>query len=47
MCFAKCVSTRNQRDGLFIIHRHPTERLANVVAAASGSGLPFGPSGLT
>ena len=30
VCLAERVSARNQRDGLFVVHRHPAERLSNV-----------------
>jgi hypothetical protein len=44
---AEGVPAGNQRDGFFVVHRHAGERLADVPAAAMGSGLPFGPSGFT
>jgi hypothetical protein len=44
---AEGVAAGDQRDGLFVVHRHARERFADVAAAATGSGLPFGPSGLT
>jgi hypothetical protein len=44
---AEGVAAGDQRHGLLVVHRHAGEGLADVAAAASGSGLPFGPSGLT
>jgi len=40
--FTEGVAAGNQRDGFFVVHRHATERPRISLAAAIGSGLPFG-----
>ena len=44
---AERVAADDERDRLLVVHRHAAERLADVPGGASGSGLPFGPSGFT
>ena len=41
------VTAGNQRHGFFVVHGHAAEGFANIcLAAASGLGLPLGPSGI-
>jgi len=47
MGLAEGVAAGDQRDRLLVVHRHTSKGLSDVLAAATGSGLPFGPSGLT
>ena len=44
---AEGVAAGDQRDGLLVVHRHAANVSRMSRAEASGSGLPFGPSGLT
>jgi hypothetical protein len=40
------VSSGDQRDGLFVVHRHPCEGLANVARGGQGIGVTVGPFGI-
>jgi hypothetical protein len=44
---AEGVAAGDERDGLLVVHRHAANVSRISVAAAIGSGLPFGPCGLT
>ena len=48
VALAERVAADDERDRLLVVHRHAGEGLADVAwRRASGSGLPFGPSGFT
>ena len=47
MALAEGVAAGNQRDGFFVVHAHAGEGLTHIATRGDGSGLPFGPSGLT
>src|SRR5450830_767338 len=44
---AERVSAGDERNGLLVVHRHAPNVSRMSRAAATGSGLPFGPSGFT
>ena len=44
---AEGVAAGDEGDGLLVGHAHAAEGHADVVAEATGSGWPLGPSGLT
>jgi hypothetical protein len=39
---AEGVAAGDERDGLFVVHRHAAEGLADVARGGEGSGLPSG-----
>ncbi len=41
------VTAGDKRNRLFVVHRHSRKSLADISAAAIGSGFPLGPSGFT
>src|ERR1700722_13466238 len=41
--FAERVPASNERDGLFVIHRHAQERLADIACRSDWIGLSVGP----
>src|SRR5579871_1386366 len=44
--FAKGVTTGNERDGFFVVHRHATEGFADVARCGDGIRLPVGTFGI-
>ena len=46
MGLAEGVATDDQRGGLLVVHRHPAERLADVVGGGERIRLAFGPFGI-
>ena len=46
VCFTECVPTGNQRDRLFVVHRHAAERFTDILSRRDGIGLPVGPFGI-
>jgi hypothetical protein len=47
MGLAEGVAAGDQGDGLFVVHRHAGEGLADVARRGEGIGVAVGPSGLT
>ena len=48
VALAERVAAGDERDGLLVVHRHAARRSRGCRGpTASGSGLPFGPSGFT
>ena len=46
VCLAKRVAAGDQRDRLFVVHRHPSKGLADVGGRCHGVGLAVGPLGI-
>ena len=47
VAFAEGVAASDERNRLFVVHRHAREGLAHVPAGCDRIGLPPGPSGFT
>jgi len=47
MSLAEAVSAGDERNRLLVVHRHALEVSRMSMAAATGSGLKFGPFGFT
>ena len=41
--FAEGVAAGNQRNRLFVVHRHAAERLANILGCGNGIRIAIGP----